>query len=123
MLFDQKKTGAEFVNLTAAYDTVWHRGLTCELLRLFPERYMVLLIIEVVRNQSFSLTTGARKENKLRRPKHSVPQVSVLALLLFNIYTCNLFETIGRKFAYANDLAIMYDASNWQALEELLLRI
>ena len=33
----KKKTGAVFVNLTAAYDTVWHRGLTCKLLRLLPD--------------------------------------------------------------------------------------
>ena len=28
----KKKVGAVFVNLTAVYDTVWHRGLTCTLL-------------------------------------------------------------------------------------------
>ena len=26
------KAGAVFVDLTAAYDNVWHRGLTCKLL-------------------------------------------------------------------------------------------
>ena len=33
----KKKAGAVFVDLTAAYDTVWHRGLTCKLLRLLPD--------------------------------------------------------------------------------------
>ena len=28
----KKKAGAVFVDLTAAYDTVCHRGLTCKLL-------------------------------------------------------------------------------------------
>jgi len=28
----KKKAGAVFVDLTAAYDTVWHLGLTCKLL-------------------------------------------------------------------------------------------
>jgi len=28
----KKKAGAVFVDLTAAYDTVWHCGLTCKLL-------------------------------------------------------------------------------------------
>ena len=28
----KKKAGAVFVDLTAAYDTVWHRDLTCKLL-------------------------------------------------------------------------------------------
>ena len=29
----KKKAHAVFIDLTAAYDTVWHRGLTCKLLR------------------------------------------------------------------------------------------
>jgi len=41
----EKKAGAVFVDLTAAYDTVWHRGLTCKLLRLLPDRYMVHMIM------------------------------------------------------------------------------
>ena len=37
----KKKTGAVFVDLTAAYDTVLPCGLTCELLRLQPDKHMV----------------------------------------------------------------------------------
>ena len=46
-----KKAGALFVDLTAAYDTVWHRGLTCKLLRLLPDKHMVTMIMELVRNR------------------------------------------------------------------------
>ena len=35
----KKKAGAVFVDLTAAYDTVWHRGLICKLLRLLPNKH------------------------------------------------------------------------------------
>ena len=44
----KKKTGAVFVDLTAACggcDTVWHRGLTCKLLRLLPDKHMVRIIL------------------------------------------------------------------------------
>ena len=44
----KKKAGAIFVNLTAAYDTIWHRGLTCKLLRLLLDKHMVRMIIELV---------------------------------------------------------------------------
>ena len=54
----KKKAGAVFIDLTAAYDTVWHRGLTCKLLRLLPDRHMVSMIMELVRNRSFTLTTN-----------------------------------------------------------------
>ena len=83
----KKKAGAVFVNLTAAYDTVWHRGLTCKLLRLLPDKHMVRMIMELVRHRSFTLTsTGDSKQRWLRHLKNGVPQGSVLALLLFNIY-------------------------------------
>jgi len=54
----KKKTGAVLVDLTAAYDTIWHRGVTCKLLRLLPDRHMVHMIMEMVSNGSFTLTTG-----------------------------------------------------------------
>ena len=37
----KKKAGAVFVDLTAAYDTVWQRDLTCKLLRFLPDKHMV----------------------------------------------------------------------------------
>ena len=46
----KKKAGTVFIDLTAAYDTVWHRGLTCKLLRLLPDKHMVRMIMELVRN-------------------------------------------------------------------------
>ena len=49
----KKKTGAVFVNLTAAYDTVWHRGLICKLLRLLPDKHMVRMIMGLVQNCKF----------------------------------------------------------------------
>ena len=98
----KQKAGAIFVDLTAAYDTVWHRGLTCKLLRLLPDKHMVRMITELVRNRSFTLTTGDSKQSRLRRLKNGVPHGSVLAPLLFNIYTYDLPSTISRKFAYAD---------------------
>ena len=46
----KKKTGAVFINLTAAYDTVWHRVLTCKLLRLLLDKHMVKMIMELAQN-------------------------------------------------------------------------
>ena len=108
----KKKARAVFVNLTAACDTVWHRGLTCKLLRLLPDKHMVKMIMELVRNQSFTLTTGDSKQSRLRRLKNGVFQGTVLAPLLFNIYTYDLLSMISRKFAYANDLALLHSSKN-----------
>ena len=115
----KKKAGAVFIDLTAAYDTVWNRGLTCKLLRLLPDKHMVKMIMELVRNRSFTLTIGDSKQSRLRRLKNGVPQGWVLAPLLFNIYTYDL-SSIFRNFAYADDLALLHSSGNWKDLEGTL---
>ena len=112
--------GALFMNFTATYNTVRHRGFTCKLLCLLPDRHKVSLIMELVRNCSFTLTICTGSQSKLRRPKNGVSQGSVLAPLLFNIYTHGLTVTISRKFFYTDDIAIMHLTSNWKTLEETL---
>ena len=116
----KKKAGVVIVDLTAAYATVWHRGHTCKLLRLIPDKHMVKMIMELVRNWSFILTTGDSKQSRLRRLKNGVPQGSVLAPLLFNIYTYDLPSMISRKFAYADNLALLNSFGNWKDLEGTL---
>ena len=113
----KKKARAVFIDLTAAYDTVWHRGLTCKLLRLLPDKHMVRMIMELIRNRSFTLTTGDSKTSRLRRLRNGVPQGSVLAPLLFNIYT---YDITSKKFAYADDLAILHTSGEWKELERTL---
>ena len=63
----KKKARAMFVNLTAAYVTFWHRGLTRRLLGLLPYKHMVRMIMVLVRNRSFTLTTGDSNQGRLRR--------------------------------------------------------
>ena len=116
----KKKAGAVFIDLTAAYDTVWHRGLTCKLLRLLPDKHMVRMIMELIRNRSFTLTTGDSKPSRLRRLRNGVPQGSVLAPLLFNIYTYDIPSITSKKFAYADDLAILHTSGEWKELERTL---
>ena len=112
----KKKAGAVFVNLTAAYDTVRHRDLTCKLLRLLSDKHMVRMIMELVQNRSFTFTTSDSKQSRLRHLKNSVPLGLVLAPLLFNIYTYDLPSMISRKFACADDLTLLHSSGNWKDL-------
>ena len=58
----KKKAGVVFVAMTAACNTVWHRGLTCKLLRLLPDKHMVRMIMELIRKEaSCSLLVKASK--------------------------------------------------------------
>jgi len=57
----QKRTKLAFVDVTAVCETVWHRGLTRKLLQLLLDRHMVRMIMEMVGNRNFILTTGNSK--------------------------------------------------------------
>ena len=81
---------------------------------------MVKMIKELVRNRSFTLTTGDSKQSRLLRLKNGVPQGSVLAPLLFNIYTYDLPSMISRKFSYADDLALLHSSGKRKDLEGTL---
>jgi len=70
-----------FVDLTAAYDIVWHHGLACKLSRLFPDRHVVRMTMEWIGNCSSTLTTGNDKRSRLRCLENGVPLVP-----LSNIY-------------------------------------
>ena len=116
----KKKAGAMFVNLTAAYDILWHRGFTCKLLRLLPDKHMIWIIMERVQNRSFTLSTGDSKQNRLRRLRNGLSQGSVLALLLFKIYTYDLLSMTSQKYTYVDDLALLYASRDWKAVEDTL---
>ena len=69
---------------------------------------MVRMIMKLVRNRNFTLTTGDNKQSRLRRLRNGLPQGLVLALLLFNIYTYDLPSMTSQKYAYADEFALLY---------------
>jgi len=81
------------------------------------------MIMEMVSNRSFTLTTGYGQRSRLRCLKNGIPQGSVLAPLLFNNYTSDLPATISRKYAYPDDLAIMHADRDCLAVERALSKI
>ena len=104
----KKKAGVVFVYLTAAYDTVWHRDLTCKLLRFLQDKYTVRMIIEVVRNRSFTMTTGDSKQSRLCRRKHGVPQRLVLAPFLQHLYVRPAFHDFWKVCRRFSIVALFY---------------
>ena len=83
---------------------------------------MVRMIMELVRNRIFTLTTGDNKQSRLCCLKNGLLQGSVLALLLFNVDTYDLLFMISRKFDYADDLALLHSSRNWKDLEGTLIQ-
>ena len=115
---NNEKDGVVFLDLTAAYDTLWHRGIHLKLLRITPERHMVGFIMEMLSNRSFVVHTSDGQRSRLRRMKNGVPQGSVLSPMLFNISISDLPETTSRKYDYADDPAIILRHPSWKTMEE-----
>ena len=80
----RNKCGAVFVDLSAAHDTVWHRGLALKMLQLIPNKHMVRFIRELITNRSFKLYFG-KDSSKTYTIKNGVPRGSVLVPKLFTI--------------------------------------
>ena len=58
--------------------------------------------------------------SKTRIIKNGVPQGSVFASVFFNVYISDLPDTISRKFTYADDLTVAYQARDTKKIEEVL---
>ena len=115
-----KKAGAVLVDLTAAYDTVWHHGLILKLLRTIPDRHLVRFLATLLANRSFLLKTSDGQTSRPRRLRNGVPQGSVLSPLLFNIYISDLPRTASQQYGYADDLALLYTDKSWSRVENVL---
>ena len=78
------------------------------------------MILELIRYRSFTLTTGDTKRSRLLRLRNGVPQESVLTPLLFIIYIYDLHSTTSRKYAYADDLAVLHLCRDCKGLKKTL---
>ena len=114
------KAGAIFVDLTAAYDTVWHQGLTLKLLKTIPDRHMVRFLCNILANRRFVLKTSDGQSSRPRQLRNGVPQGSVLSPLLFNIYISDIPFTTSRQYGYADDLALLHSDRAWSNVENTL---
>ena len=115
-----KVTGVVFVDLSAAYDTVNHRCLLHKILELTKDIHLTILIESMLENRHFFVELGSKK-SRWRRLKNGLPQGSVLAPLLFNIYTNDQPHCEGtRRFIYADDLGIGAQDHDFSVVEERL---
>ncbi|KAL4143087.1 hypothetical protein QTP88_005458 [Uroleucon formosanum] len=112
------KTIAVLVDLTAAYDTVWR--LLTKLLELFPCLTLYKLMNEMLSNRTFVVHLGERHSKPRWLMNDRLPQGSVLAPILFNLYISDLPNTISRKFIYADDITLAVQNNKFEVTEKVL---
>ena len=79
-------TDAVFVDLSAAYDTVNRRCILRKVLEMTGDVQLTDLIRILLENRRFFVVLNGKK-SRWRRQRNGLPQGSVLAPMLFNIYT------------------------------------
>ena len=115
----REKTGAVFIDLSAAYDTVWHTGLMYKLAKLIPCKKTLRLIFKMSGKRSYQVILGNDVSKKVTI-KNGVPQGSVLAPTLFNVYINDMPTTKSLKLGYADDFALAYRSKSIHEIEQQL---
>jgi Reverse transcriptase (RNA-dependent DNA polymerase) len=116
----REATGALFLDISKAFDKVWHQGLLWKMLNAGISLAMVQLIHSFLRRRSFRVKLPSCRSTS--RPILSgVPQGSVLAPRLFNIYVSDVPKTVGTSQAlYADDTAILASGRNAESVSRRL---
>jgi hypothetical protein len=115
----QQKSGAVFLDLYSAYDTVWKRGLILKLAKILKCRTTVRLIDNILSNRKFRVSFSG-KESHYKRLQNGLSQGSVPSPQLFNAYIADITETSSRKFMYEDDVALVTQARSFAELENML---
>ena len=110
-------TGAAFVDLSAAYDTVNHRILIQKLYNTTQDSQLCGVFQNMLSNRRFYVELN-NERSRWRKQKNGLPHGSVLSPILFNIYTNDQpIHDGAHNFIYADDLCVAAQYSSFTEVE------
>lgn len=100
-------TAALFMDISKAFDKVWHDGIIVKLKEFDISQQIISLIATFLRDRTFQVRFGKEITDK-KSIEAGVPQGAVLSPTLYNIYTADIPRNLDNSeiFTYADDTAI-----------------
>lgn len=114
---------AVFLDVSQAFDRVWHEGLNYKLRTYLPKQFSKIL--ESYISERYFRVKQEDAYSELQLIKAGVPQGSVLGPILYLLYTCDIPQPENSTIAtFADDTAILsVGRSNEEATEKLQLAV
>lgn len=104
----KKHTAALFMDISKAFDKVWHDGLILKLHDFDISQELIVIIASFLRNRTFQVRQG-NELSDIKPIEAGVPQGAVLSPTLYDLYTADIPHNIPntKLFTYADDTAII----------------
>lgn len=110
-LEEKRYCSAAFLDITQAFDKVWHEGLLYKLKMQLPQQFY-LILRSYLEKRKYVVKFGEELTSPMNI-KSGVPQGSVLGPVLYLLYTADLPVSVGTMVAtFADDTAILASNTN-----------
>lgn len=101
-------TGACFIDMEKAFDSIWIHGLLFKLDRLNIPNWLIILIYNMINERKFIVCNGGNISTNVYSIQNGLQQGTVTAPMLFNIYLLDLVEKIETMISFADDIVIFH---------------
>ena len=88
---NDKKSAAVFLDISKAFDSVWHKGLIYKLVKLNCPKYLVFLIIRILEHRKLRVKISSSYSSDFTA-EQGLPQGSPLSPILYNIYCYDIYH-------------------------------
>lgn len=123
-----QRSAAVFLDISKAFDSVWHAGLLYKLMRLNCPRYLIYLLKDYLNQRRLQVKIKLNFSKEFT-PQQGVPQGSPLSPMLYNVYCHDILSELENTnnfnpnlyiLQYADDTALIsHNTKLNETIEEL----